>query len=120
MQAADDELEGDEVEDDGGDAEEALQVDADAATDEEDSEDYGYGDADWVFTPASHAAENTTLAAAWNAEGPDVRSSHEAQLPHLIDAWEQRRRRNLPAAQPSKYGLVSGLVSGVPTKLILR
>ena len=31
VQAADDELEGDEVEDDGGDAEEALQVDLDAS-----------------------------------------------------------------------------------------
>ena len=46
VEAADDELEGDEVEDDGGDAEEALQVDLDAAADEEDSEDYGYGDAE--------------------------------------------------------------------------
>ncbi len=46
MQAADDELEGDEVEDDGGDAEEALQVDLDAAADEEDSEDDGDGDAE--------------------------------------------------------------------------
>ena len=46
MKAADDELEGDEVEDDGGDAEEALQVDLDGAADEEDSEDYGYGDAE--------------------------------------------------------------------------
>ena len=34
VQAADDELEGDEVEDDAGDAEEALQVDLDAAADE--------------------------------------------------------------------------------------
>ena len=46
VQAADDELEGDEVEDDGGDAEEALQVDLDAAADEEDAEDDGYGDAE--------------------------------------------------------------------------
>ncbi len=46
VQAADDELEGDEVEDDGGDAEEALQVDLDAAADEEDSEDDGDGDAE--------------------------------------------------------------------------
>ncbi len=46
VEAADDELEGDEVEDDGGDAEEALQVDLDGAADEEDSEDYGYGDAE--------------------------------------------------------------------------
>ena len=43
VEAGDDELEGDEVEDGGGDAEEALEVDADAAADEEDSEDYGYG-----------------------------------------------------------------------------
>ena len=46
VQAADDELEGDEVEDDGGDAEEALQVDLDAAANEEDSEDDGDGDAE--------------------------------------------------------------------------
>ncbi len=46
VEAADDELEGDEVEDDGGDAEEALQVDLDAAADEEDSEDDGDGDAE--------------------------------------------------------------------------
>ena len=46
MQAADEQLEGDEVEDDGGDAEEALQVDADAAADEEDAEDDGDGDAE--------------------------------------------------------------------------
>ena len=46
MEAGDDELEGDEVEDDGGDAEEALQVDANAATDEHDAEDDREGDAE--------------------------------------------------------------------------
>ena len=45
MHAADDELEGDEVEDDGGDAEEALKVDLDAAPNEENAEDDGDGDA---------------------------------------------------------------------------
>lgn len=46
MQAGDDELEGNEVEDDGGDAEEALQVDAHAAADEHDAEDDGEGEAE--------------------------------------------------------------------------
>ena len=46
MEAADDELEGDEVEDDRGDTEEAAEVDFDAAADEEDSEDYSDGDAE--------------------------------------------------------------------------
>ncbi len=46
MQAADDELESHEVEDDSGDAEEALQIDLDAAANEEDAEDYGNGDAE--------------------------------------------------------------------------
>ena len=44
VQAADDELERHEVEDDGGDAEEALQVDLDAAADEQHAEDDGDGD----------------------------------------------------------------------------
>ena len=46
VQAADDELEGHEVEDDRGDAEEALQVDLDAAANEEHTEDDGDGDAE--------------------------------------------------------------------------
>ena len=46
VQAADEELEGDEVEDHRGDLEEALQVDLDAAADEEDAEDDGDGDAE--------------------------------------------------------------------------
>jgi predicted dehydrogenase len=60
---------------------------------------YGYGDADWTFTPAAHATDDAQLAAAWNAGGPEVRSSHDAQLPHLIDAWEQRRRPPLSGTE---------------------
>ena len=46
VQAADEKLKGDEVEDDRRDAEEALQVDLDAAADEEHAEDDGDGDAE--------------------------------------------------------------------------
>ncbi len=45
MQAGDDELKGDEVEDDGGDAKETLQVDANTAADEHDAEDDAQGKA---------------------------------------------------------------------------
>ena len=46
VEAAEQELEGDEVEDDGGNAEEALEVDFDAAADEEHAKDDGDGDAE--------------------------------------------------------------------------
>lgn len=56
---------------------------------------YGYSDGDWTFTSVPDA----NLADAWHAEGPDIPSSHHAQLPHLIDAWEQGRRPPLSAAE---------------------
>ncbi len=45
VEAGDEELEGDEIEDDGGDAEEALQVDFDRAANEQDAENDRDGDA---------------------------------------------------------------------------
>ena len=57
---------------------------------------YGYGDQDWTFTPAPGPVNAS--AEAWQATGPDIPSSHQAQLPHLVDAWEQGRRPPLSGA----------------------
>lgn len=82
---------------------------------------YGYGDADWTFTPAPHAADDAKLAAAWNAEGPDIRSSHAAQLPHLIDAWEQRRRPPLSGAEGrATLELITAIYRSAATGLPVR
>ncbi|HWG23968.1 Gfo/Idh/MocA family oxidoreductase [Actinospica sp.] len=55
---------------------------------------YGYGDDDWTFTPAPHA----NVSGVWRIEHPDTPSSHQALLPHVIDAWEQGRRPPLSGA----------------------
>lgn len=49
---------------------------------------YGYGNADWTYTPAPHATDT----AVWNEPYADVRSSHTAQLADLLDAYEEGRR----------------------------
>ncbi|GLW64077.1 oxidoreductase [Actinomadura rubrobrunea] len=51
---------------------------------------YGYGDGDWVYTPAPHVSEET--AAAWTAPQAEVPSSHLAQLSALLDCVERGER----------------------------
>ena len=60
---------------------------------------YGYDATDWTMTPAPHAVADGALAAAWRGTGEDVPSSHQAQLPHLLDAWEQGVRPPLSGAE---------------------
>lgn len=60
---------------------------------------YGYQNADWAFTPApgKDAAE---AAAAWaDDHGPDIPSSHAAQIAQLIDAWERGERPPLSGSE---------------------
>jgi predicted dehydrogenase len=60
---------------------------------------YGYRDQDWTLTPAPHAAGDRALLEAWHTGDPDVPSSHTAQLPYLLDAWERGIRPPLSGAE---------------------
>lgn len=71
---------------------------------------YGYGDADWVYTPAPH------VTAGFPAFGAEVPSSHLAQLTDLLDHLERGDR-------PSGHGgrrpmeLVTALYKSASTGL---
>ncbi|MCF6521910.1 Gfo/Idh/MocA family protein [Streptomyces sp. JJ36] len=62
---------------------------------------YGYGDDDWQITPAPGATDAARLARLWRTAEPaaEIRSSHAAQLPHLLDALERGVRP--PASGPA-------------------
>ena len=61
---------------------------------------YGYSDANWVYTPAPHVADDAERIAQWTAgSGSDVGSSHAAQLPYILDALERGERP--PASGPT-------------------
>ena len=60
---------------------------------------YGYGDGDWTLTPAPHASDDKALRNAWHVPEPDVPSSHTAQLPYVLDAWEAGIRPPLSGAE---------------------
>lgn len=51
---------------------------------------YGYGNADWTWTPAPHVADPLRIA-SW-APATDIRSSHEAQLAIVLDALDAGER----------------------------
>lgn len=53
---------------------------------------YGYGNGDWTYTPAPHAAADTARIATWTRPDGDTASSHTAQLPYLLDAMERGER----------------------------
>lgn len=53
---------------------------------------YGYGDADWRYTPAPHAADDHERVAAWTSEPAGIGSSHTAQLSYVLDALERGDR----------------------------
>ena len=60
---------------------------------------YGYSTADWTLTPAPHLAGDPDRFAAWADSGADTPSSHSAQLPHLLDAWQRGTRPPLSGAE---------------------
>lgn len=51
---------------------------------------YGYGNDDWVYTPAPHV--DPERAAAWRTPAADVPSSHTAQLGVFLDAFDRGER----------------------------
>ncbi|MFI0443878.1 Gfo/Idh/MocA family protein [Actinomadura sp. 6N118] len=51
---------------------------------------YGYGDADWTYTPAPHVVADR--AGAWPVTVRETPSSHTAQLAALLDAYERGER----------------------------
>ncbi|MEE1927425.1 Gfo/Idh/MocA family oxidoreductase [Streptomyces sp. TRM 70351] len=53
---------------------------------------YGYGDADWSVTPAPGVPEAAVRAWHEAAASGEVRSSHSAQYPHVLDALERGQR----------------------------
>ncbi|MET8173150.1 Gfo/Idh/MocA family protein [Streptomyces clavifer] len=61
---------------------------------------YGHRNADWRITPAPGVP--TAEAAAWNDFGPDVPSSHEAQLRGLLDDFRAGRRPRSSGADGRK------------------
>jgi predicted dehydrogenase len=52
---------------------------------------YGYGNADWTYTPAPHVTDAARIA-AWRTPDRDVTSSHTALLADLLDAYELGER----------------------------
>jgi predicted dehydrogenase len=62
---------------------------------------YGYSDANWVYTPAPHVAQDVERVRGWtrtgagagesggSGSGSGVVSSHAAQLPYVLDAMER-------------------------------
>ncbi|MFD7969593.1 Gfo/Idh/MocA family protein [Streptomyces clavifer] len=61
---------------------------------------YGHRNADWRITPAPGVP--SAEAAAWNDFGPDVPSSHEAQLRGLLDDFRAGRRPRSSGADGRK------------------
>ncbi|HET9171953.1 MAG TPA: Gfo/Idh/MocA family oxidoreductase [Actinospica sp.] len=77
---------------------------------------YGYDSGDWTFTAAPGAAEEV-----WRVAEPDIPSSHTAQLPHLIDAWEQGRRPPMSGAEGrATLELVTAIYRSAATGLPVR
>ncbi|GAA2404582.1 Gfo/Idh/MocA family oxidoreductase [Streptomyces glaucosporus] len=50
---------------------------------------YGYGNDDWVYTPAPHAAEDAERVRAWRTPAADLPSSHTAQLTGVLAAMRE-------------------------------
>jgi predicted dehydrogenase len=48
---------------------------------------YGYDNSNWRYTPAPHVTTRP-----WQPSEPEVRSSHGAQLPYVLDAMARRER----------------------------
>jgi predicted dehydrogenase len=78
---------------------------------------YGYRNENWTFTPAPDA----DLGDAWHVDGPDIPSSHQAQLPRLVDAWEQGRRPPLSGAEGrATLELITAIYRSAATGLPVR
>jgi predicted dehydrogenase len=60
---------------------------------------YGYSTADWTLTSAPRLAADRDRFAAWADSGADIPSSHRAQLPYLLDAWQRGERPPLSGAE---------------------
>jgi predicted dehydrogenase len=53
---------------------------------------YGYGNDDWVYTPAPHTRNQPERTSRWRTPAADVPSSHAAQLAGFLDAMERGER----------------------------
>src|SRR5205823_4361739 len=53
---------------------------------------YGYDNSHWRYTPAPRFAGDQARVASWQQVDEDVRSSHAAQLPLLLDAIQRGER----------------------------
>ena len=62
---------------------------------------YGYTDADWIYTPAPHVADDVERVARWTegGAGDGDSSTHVAQLSYVLDAMERGDRP--PASGPT-------------------
>jgi predicted dehydrogenase len=81
---------------------------------------YGYGNADWRYTPAPHVHDQDRIA-SWSAPAADVNSSHTAQLPYLLDAMEKGERPPLSGPQGREtLELIAALYRSAFTGLAVR
>ncbi|WP_406010196.1 Gfo/Idh/MocA family oxidoreductase [Streptomyces sp. NBC_00637] len=80
---------------------------------------YGHSNADWHITPAPGVPED--LAAAWQDFGPDVPSSHLAQLRELVASMRAGRRpRSSGADGRTSLELISALYKSAFTDTTVR
>ncbi|WP_338694166.1 Gfo/Idh/MocA family oxidoreductase [Streptomyces sp. Q6] len=80
---------------------------------------YGYGNADWVVTPARDVPAE--LAASWQDFGTDVPSSHLAQLRELVASMRAGvRPRSSGADGRTSLELVSALYKSAFTDVTVR
>ncbi|WNM33821.1 Gfo/Idh/MocA family oxidoreductase [Streptomyces sp. Li-HN-5-11] len=80
---------------------------------------YGYGNADWRITPASDVPEE--LAAKWRDFGPDVPSSHLAQLRELVASMRAGERpRSSGADGRTSLELITAIYKSAFTDTTVR
>jgi predicted dehydrogenase len=85
-----------------------LRVDLSDATVEV-SHLYGYGNADWTYTPAPHVADGARIE-RWRAPAGEERSSHQPQVRAIVDAMERGERPPTSGAQGRQtLELVTGI-----------
>ncbi|SFN91529.1 Predicted dehydrogenase [Geodermatophilus obscurus] len=74
---------------------------------------YGYGDADWTWTPAPHATDRDLLGGHPTVELP---SGHAAQLRSLLDSFDRRERPLVSGRQGREtMELVTGIYRSAAT-----
>lgn len=68
---------------------------------------YGHGIDSWTYTPAPGVHEDPP---PWPPSGPDVRSSHQAQLRNVLDSLRHERR---PASTGASLRRTLEIVTGI-------